>query len=113
MPKSSSFWLALGGHHNMARLQIPMDEKIWCIKGDVLILAWIRNSANGPAGDWSASQKLIAAVLKKLWFAERWPFGASRIGAPITRPWRPANRGCGRGRSRGSAIVYGRGRREL
>jgi hypothetical protein len=28
MPKSSSFWLALGGHHNMARLQIPMDEKI-------------------------------------------------------------------------------------
>jgi hypothetical protein len=180
MPKSSSFWLALGGHHNTARLQIPMDEKIlvrvdqgfiseaffsrvafqkeylneedvvviasrfaghrevrnvvgaqvsvfaagsslpttrgdstmstctyvitdaaghpenglgakltltWApkttlaetndfytrrhveapsIKGDVLILAWIRNSANGPAGDWSASQKLIAAVLKKL-----------------------------------------------
>jgi hypothetical protein len=26
--ESSSFWLALGGHHNMARLQIPMDEKI-------------------------------------------------------------------------------------
>ena len=54
MPKSSSFWLALGGHHNMARLQIPMDEKILVrvsssIKGDVLILAWIRNSANGPS----------------------------------------------------------------
>ena len=28
MPKSSSFWLALGGHHDIARLQIPMDEKI-------------------------------------------------------------------------------------
>ena len=36
------------------------------IKGDVLILAWIGNSANGEAGDWSASQKLLAAVLKKL-----------------------------------------------
>jgi hypothetical protein len=36
------------------------------IKGDILVLAWIGNSANGQAGDWSASQKLLAAVLKKL-----------------------------------------------
>lgn len=36
------------------------------IKGDVLVLAWIGNVANGKAGDWAASQKLLAAVLQKL-----------------------------------------------
>ena len=36
------------------------------IKGDVLVLAWVGNVANGKAGDWAASQKLLAAVLQKL-----------------------------------------------
>lgn len=36
------------------------------IKGDVLVLAWVGNAANGKAGDWAASQKLLAAVLQKL-----------------------------------------------
>jgi hypothetical protein len=36
------------------------------IKGDVLALAWIGNTSLGTAGDWSASQKLLAAALQKL-----------------------------------------------
>jgi hypothetical protein len=36
------------------------------IKGDVLVLAWVGNVSNGKAGDWAASQKLLAAVLQKL-----------------------------------------------
>ncbi len=36
------------------------------LKGDVLVLAWVGNVADGKAGDWAASQKLLAAVLKKL-----------------------------------------------
>lgn len=36
------------------------------IKGDVLVLAWVANVSNGKAGDWAASQKLLAAVLQKL-----------------------------------------------
>jgi hypothetical protein len=36
------------------------------IKGDVLVLAWVGNVANGKAGDWALSQKLLAAVLQKL-----------------------------------------------
>jgi hypothetical protein len=36
------------------------------MKGDVLVVAWIGSPSNGKAGDWSASQKLLAAVLQKL-----------------------------------------------
>jgi len=36
------------------------------IKGDVLALAWVGNASEGKAGDWSASQKLLAAALQKL-----------------------------------------------
>jgi hypothetical protein len=36
------------------------------VKGDVLVLAWVGNVSNGKAGDWAASQKLLAAVLQKL-----------------------------------------------
>jgi hypothetical protein len=36
------------------------------IKGDVLVLAWVGNTSSGKAGDWAASQKLLAAVLQKL-----------------------------------------------
>ena len=36
------------------------------IKGDVLVLAWVGSPSDGKAGDWSASQKLLAAVLQKL-----------------------------------------------
>jgi hypothetical protein len=36
------------------------------MKGDILVVAWIGSPANGKAGDWSASQKLLAAVLAKL-----------------------------------------------
>ena len=36
------------------------------MKGDVLVVAWIGNASKGKAGDWSASQKLLAAVLQKL-----------------------------------------------
>jgi hypothetical protein len=36
------------------------------IKGDVLVLAWVGNASSGKAGDWAASQKLLAAVLQKL-----------------------------------------------
>ena len=36
------------------------------VKGDVLVMAWIGSPSNGKAGDWSASQKLLAAVLQKL-----------------------------------------------
>jgi hypothetical protein len=36
------------------------------VKGDTLVTAWIGNPAEGKAGDWSASQKLLAAVLGKL-----------------------------------------------
>ena len=36
------------------------------IKDDVLVLAWVGNVSNGKAGDWAASQKLLAAVLQKL-----------------------------------------------
>ncbi len=36
------------------------------MKGDVLVVAWIGSPANGKAGDWPASQKLLAAVLQKL-----------------------------------------------
>jgi hypothetical protein len=36
------------------------------MKGDVLVAAWVGSPSNGTAGDWSASQKLLAAVLQKL-----------------------------------------------
>ena len=36
------------------------------MKGDVLVVAWIGSPSDGKAGDWSASQKLLAAVLQKL-----------------------------------------------
>ena len=36
------------------------------MKGDVLVVAWIGSPSNGKAGDWPASQKLLAAVLQKL-----------------------------------------------
>lgn len=36
------------------------------IKGDVLVLAWIGDPSAGKAGDWAASQKLLAAVLQRL-----------------------------------------------
>ena len=36
------------------------------MKGDVLVVAWIGDASKGKAGDWSASQKLLAAVLQKL-----------------------------------------------
>ena len=36
------------------------------MKGDVLVVAWIGSRSNGKSGDWSASQKLLAAVLRKL-----------------------------------------------
>lgn len=36
------------------------------IKGDVLVLAWVGDASAGQAGDWAASQKLLAAVLQKL-----------------------------------------------
>jgi hypothetical protein len=36
------------------------------IKGDVMALAWVGDASAGPAGDWPASQKLLAAVLQKL-----------------------------------------------
>lgn len=36
------------------------------IKGDVLVLAWVGSPAEGKAGDWPASQKLLAALFKKL-----------------------------------------------
>jgi hypothetical protein len=36
------------------------------VKGDVLVVAWIGDASKGKAGDWSASQKLLAAVLQKL-----------------------------------------------
>jgi hypothetical protein len=36
------------------------------IKGDVLVLAWVGTASGEKAGDWPASQKLLAAVLKKL-----------------------------------------------
>jgi hypothetical protein len=32
----------------------------------ILVLAWVGNVSNGKAGDWAASQKLLAAVLQKL-----------------------------------------------
>ncbi len=35
------------------------------MKGDVLVVAWIGSPSNGKAGDWPASQKLLAAVLQK------------------------------------------------
>ena len=36
------------------------------MKDDILVVAWIGSPADGTAGDWSASQKLLAAVLAKL-----------------------------------------------
>jgi hypothetical protein len=36
------------------------------MKGDVLVVAWIGDASKGKTGDWSASQKLLAAVLQKL-----------------------------------------------
>ncbi len=36
------------------------------VKGDVLALAWVGDASNGNAGDWAASQKLLALVLQKL-----------------------------------------------
>jgi hypothetical protein len=36
------------------------------MKGGVLVVAWVGSPANGKAGDWPASQKLLAAVLQKL-----------------------------------------------
>ena len=36
------------------------------IKGDVMVLAWVGDASAGAAGDWAASQKLLAAVLRKL-----------------------------------------------
>ena len=36
------------------------------MKGDVLVLACVGSVSNGKAGDWAASQKLLAAVLQKL-----------------------------------------------
>ncbi len=35
------------------------------VKGDVLVVAWIGSPSTGKAGDWPASQKLLAAVLQK------------------------------------------------
>ena len=36
------------------------------VKGDALVLAWVGDASVGPAGDWAASQRLLAAVLQKL-----------------------------------------------
>jgi hypothetical protein len=36
------------------------------IKGDVLVVAWVGDASAGKAGDWAASQKLLATVLQKL-----------------------------------------------
>ena len=36
------------------------------MKDDILVVAWIGSPADGATGDWSASQKLLAAVLAKL-----------------------------------------------
>lgn len=35
------------------------------MKGDVVVVAWIGDASKGKAGDWAASQKLLAAVLLK------------------------------------------------
>jgi len=36
------------------------------VKGDVLVLAWVASASGGKTGDWQASQKLLAAVVRKL-----------------------------------------------
>jgi hypothetical protein len=36
------------------------------MKGDVLAVAWVGSPSDGKAGDWAASQRLLAAVLQKL-----------------------------------------------
>ena len=36
------------------------------IKGDALVLAWVGNSAEGKAGDWTLGAKPLATVLNKL-----------------------------------------------
>ena len=36
------------------------------VKRDTLVLAWVGDASLGAEGDWAASQKLLAAVLKKL-----------------------------------------------
>jgi hypothetical protein len=48
------------------------------MKDDVLVVAWIGSPADGTAGDWSASQKLLAAVLA--------------VGRPRQNSWGPASR---------------------
>ncbi len=36
------------------------------MKGDTLVVAWVGSPSEGKTGNWSASQKLLAAVLQKL-----------------------------------------------
>ena len=36
------------------------------MKGDVVVVAWVGDASKGKDGDWPASQKLLAAVLRKL-----------------------------------------------
>lgn len=49
---------------NKTYLQRRMEAS--ALKGDTLVLAWVGDPSRGAEGDWEASQKLLAAVLKKL-----------------------------------------------
>ena len=67
-PKAK-FTLMWGPNANLAQTNdfyVKRHIEASGMKGDVLVVAWIGNPSDGKAGDWSASQKLLAAVLKKL-----------------------------------------------
>ncbi len=64
--KFSLMWAPQGKLQEARDFYLKRHAEAPAIKGDVLVLAWVGDPSVGTAGDWAASQKLLAAVLQKL-----------------------------------------------
>ena len=64
--KFSLMWAPQAKLQEANDFYVKRHDEAAAIKGDVLVLAWVGDPSAGKAGDWDASQKLLAAVLQKL-----------------------------------------------
>ena len=64
--KFSLMWAPQAKLQEASDFYVKRHDEAPAIKGDVLVLAWVGDPSAGKAGDWAASQKLLAAVLQKL-----------------------------------------------
>jgi hypothetical protein len=64
--KFSLMWAPQSKLQEANDFYVKRHDEAPAIKGDVLVLAWVGDPSAGKAGDWAASQKLLAAVLQKL-----------------------------------------------